>query len=277
MSRLRNWTHMCGMGLLMCNDCDYYERVEEDKTIPNSDNKPKIKIKKVILAREIRIALTLIKRLDNNGEKDKMLRQLSEWVKIRLTRQSFTKTDFLILWEGFFNFMWIKSNTILIQKKLAKLFSKGMHCLETRKTIILYISCALQILAVKWSNINHRRQDSFDMLAGMIIHQTFVVCKNQSWNMKWVTKFAKMFTQLFLHKKNEEFTMYMAEKYVLESAKICGRNGNLPDDVIRKLFTPFIECIKRKEELNKRTKKKLKMMKNRITLRSTRYNELVHV
>ncbi|KAG5316777.1 RRP1B protein, partial [Acromyrmex insinuator] len=278
MSRLRHWTHMCGMGLLICNGCDHYERVEESKTKrPNSNNISKTKIKKVMLAREMRIALMLIKKLNNNDEKDKMLRGLSKWLKIRLTHHYFTKTDFLMLWKGFFSFMWIKSNTIYTQKKLAKLFSKSVHCLETRKTIILYISCALQILAVKWSNINHRRRDSFFTLVEMIIRQTFVICKNQSWNMKWVTKFAKMFTQLFLHEKNEDFTMYMAEMYVIESAKICGKNGNLPDDIIRKLFTPFIECMKRKEELHKKAKKEFKTMRNRITLRSVRYNELIHV
>ncbi|EGI59907.1 hypothetical protein G5I_11909 [Acromyrmex echinatior] len=185
MSRLRHWTHMCGMGLLICNGCDHYERVEEGKTKrPNSNNISKTKIKKVMLAREMKIALMLIKKLNNNDEKDKMLR--------------------------------------------------GLKC----------------------------------PLVEMIIRQTFVICKNQSWNMKWVTKFAKMFTQLFLHEKNEDFTMYMAEMYVIESAKICGKNENLPDDIIRKLFTPFIECMKRKEELHKKAKKEFKTMRNRITLRS---------
>ena len=54
----------------------------------------------------------------------------------------------------------------------------------------------------------------------MIIRQTFVVCENQSWDMIWITKFTKMFTQFFLREKNEEFIIYMAKKYVVESAKV---------------------------------------------------------
>jgi len=51
--------------------------MEEDKTkIPKSDKKFKEKIKKIILAREMRIALMLIKRSDNNHEKNKILRRL---------------------------------------------------------------------------------------------------------------------------------------------------------------------------------------------------------
>ncbi|KYM76979.1 hypothetical protein ALC53_12589 [Atta colombica] len=94
--------------------------------------------------------------------------------------------------------MWIESNNILIQEELAKLFSKLVHCLKTRKTIILYISCALQMLAVKWFNINHHRQDSFSMVVFLF----------------------KIYLVIYMH----EVLDYMK--------KICGRNGNLSNDVI---------------------------------------------
>lgn len=71
-----------------------------------------------------------------------------------------------------------------------------------------------------WKKCNFVVSLFFLQLAEMIIRQMFVVCKNKSWNIEWVTEFAKVSTQLFLHEKNERFIMYMARIYVEESAKV---------------------------------------------------------
>ncbi|XP_018315313.1 ribosomal RNA processing protein 1 homolog [Mycetomoellerius zeteki] len=229
---------------------------EKNKTIPKvskiRDKKIKDRIKRAIVVREIRIALKMIEKLPNSDRtnRDKILKRLRKWLRIRGSQSSFalTKRNFMTLWKGFFDCIWNASNNISIQEELAKSFSKFVRCLTTRKTIILYTSCALKALAIEWFDIDHRKLNLFSMLAEMIIRQMFVVCKNKSWNIEWVTEFAKVSTQLFLHEKNERFIMYMARIYVEESAKICGRNTYLPDGVIRELFTPFIEYIRRKEK-----------------------------
>lgn len=70
----------------------------------------------------------------------------------------------MTLWKGFFDCIWNASNNISIQEELAKSFSKFVRCLTTRKTIILYTSCALKALAIEWFDIDHRKLNLFSMV-----------------------------------------------------------------------------------------------------------------
>ncbi|KYN37385.1 hypothetical protein ALC56_08289 [Trachymyrmex septentrionalis] len=146
MSQLEGWTHMCGMEMVKCNKCNYYVAVEEEET-KKSDKKSK-KFEKAILAREIRATLMSIQKYDDERVQKKILRRFKKWFKTRSSHDNFTKEHFLILWKIFFDFICIETN-LLIQEELVKLFSELVHCLKTRETIILYITCALQTFATK--------------------------------------------------------------------------------------------------------------------------------
>ncbi|XP_012524457.1 ribosomal RNA processing protein 1 homolog [Monomorium pharaonis] len=215
-------------------------RTNEMKTPNIGDKKPaeaKDKNKKaLIIAQEIKIA----RLLANNDKRvrDKVLKRLNKWLTVRSQSSFvFTKADFMSLWKGLFYCMWM-SDKMLIQEELAESLSKLVHCLNSKDTIVLYTSCALLTLAKEWFGIDQYRLDKFSMLVRRIVRQTFVICKNQLWNMEWVTEISQIFTQLFLEVKTAiGFNLHVTEIYLEELAKIS--NGNIPEDVVLEFIKPF--------------------------------------
>lgn len=193
-----------------------------------------------VVAQEIKIA----RLLANNDKRvrDKVLKRLNKWLKVRSESSFvFTKADFMSLWKGLFYCMWM-SDKMLIQEELAESLSKLVHCLKSRDAIVLYVKCALGTLAAEWFGIDQYRLDKFSMLVRRILRQTFVVCKNQSWNMEWVTEISQMFKELFLHAKTGlGFNLHVTEIYMEEFAKVS--DGNLSDDVVLEFLKPFVEYL----------------------------------
>ncbi|XP_011164266.1 ribosomal RNA processing protein 1 homolog [Solenopsis invicta] len=205
----------------------------KSKKVTETKDKSK---KALVIAQEIKIA----RLLANNDKKvrDQVLKRLNKWLTVRSQSSFvFTKTDFMSLWKGLFYCMWM-SDKMLTQEELAESLSKLVHCLKSKDTIVLYTSCALQTLATEWFGIDQYRLDKFSMLVRRILRQTFVICKNQSWNMEWVTDISQIFTQLFLHVKTAQgFNLHVTEIYMEELAKIS--NGNVPENVVHEFIKPF--------------------------------------
>lgn len=211
---------------------------------PNISDETRLKETKdkkaLVVAQEIKIA----RLLANNDKKvrDKVLKRLHKWLTVRSQSSFvFTKADFMSLWKGLFYCMWL-SDKMLIQEDLAESISKLVHCLNSRDAVVLYTSCALRTLATEWFGIDQYRLDKFSMLVRRILRQTFVACKNQSWNMEWITETSQMFTRLFLHVKTDlGFKLHITEIYLEELAKVS--NGNIPEDVVHELIKPFVEYL----------------------------------
>ncbi|XP_029169907.1 ribosomal RNA processing protein 1 homolog [Nylanderia fulva] len=207
----------------------------ENKMRPiNAKNENK---RSLLVAQEIKMA-----RLLTNTDKkirDKVLKRLKKWLTVRSQSSfDFTKTDFMSLWKGLFYCMWM-SDKMLIQEELAESLSKLVHCFNSKDTIILYTSSALMTLAIEWFGIDQYRLDKFSMLVRRILRQTFVICKNNSWNIEWVTEMSKMFLEVFLHPKTGlGFNLHMTEIYLEELAKVS--NGNIPEDVVHEFIKPFV-------------------------------------
>ncbi|XP_025267297.1 ribosomal RNA processing protein 1 homolog isoform X3 [Camponotus floridanus] len=193
--------------------------------------------KNLFIVQEIKIA----RLLANNDKRirDKALKRLKKWLTVRSQSSfAFTKTDFMSLWKGLFYCMWM-SDKMLIQEELAESLSKLVHCFDSKDTILLYTSCALKTLAMEWFGIDQYRLDKFLMLVRRILRQTFVTCKDKSWDIKWVTELSQMFLELFLHPKTTlGFNLHMTEIYLEELAKVS--NGNISESVVHEFIKPFI-------------------------------------
>ncbi|GAB1865225.1 Ribosomal RNA processing protein 1-like protein [Camponotus japonicus] len=193
--------------------------------------------KNLFIAQEIKIA----RLLANNDKRirDKALKRLKKWLTVRSQSSfAFTKTDFMSLWKGLFYCMWM-SDKMLVQEDLAESLSKLVHCFDSKDTILLYTSCALKTLAIEWFGIDQYRLDKFLMLVRRILRQTFVTCKDKSWDIEWVTELSQMFLQLFLHPKIAlGFNLHMTEIYLEELAKVS--NGNISECVVHEFIKPFI-------------------------------------
>ncbi|EFN72366.1 Ribosomal RNA processing protein 1-like protein [Camponotus floridanus] len=193
--------------------------------------------KNLFIVQEIKIA----RLLANNDKRirDKALKRLKKWLTVRSQSSfAFTKTDFMSLWKGLFYCMWM-SDKMLIQEELAESLSKLVHCFDSKDTILLYTSCALKTLAMEWFGIDQYRLDKFLMLVRRILRQTFVTCKDKSWDIKWVTELSQMFLELFLYPKTTlGFNLHMTEIYLEELAKVS--NGNISESVVHEFIKPFI-------------------------------------
>ncbi|XP_072751922.1 uncharacterized protein Nnp-1 [Anoplolepis gracilipes] len=192
--------------------------------------------KNLLVAQEIKMA----RLLANNDKKvrDKVLKRMKKWLTVRSQSSFvFTKADFMSLWKGLFYCMWM-SDKMLIQEELADAISKLVHCFDSEDNILLYTSCALRTLAIEWFGIDQYRLDKFAMLVRRILRQTFVVCRDKAWDIKWVQELSQMFLQLFLHSKTAlGFNLHMTEIYLEELGKVG--DGNIPEDVVHEFIKPF--------------------------------------
>nr|XP_012224792.1 PREDICTED: ribosomal RNA processing protein 1 homolog [Linepithema humile] len=196
-----------------------------------------VKQKALVLAQEIKIT----RLLANNDKKvrDKVLKRLKKWLVVRSQSSfEFTKKDFFTLWKGLFYCMWM-SDKMLIQEELAESLSKLVHCFNVKNTVVLYTSCALKTLAKEWFGIDQYRLDKFSMLVRRILRQTFVVCKDQLWDIEWVTEISQVFEELLLSPQTGlGFSLHLTEIYLEELAKVSG--GNIPTDVVHQFIKPFV-------------------------------------
>ncbi|XP_011871319.1 PREDICTED: ribosomal RNA processing protein 1 homolog [Vollenhovia emeryi] len=194
----------------------------------------------LVVAQEIKIA----RLLANNDKKvrDKVLKRVKKWLTVRSQSSfEFTRADFMNLWKGLFYCMWM-SDKMLIQEELAESLSKLVHCLNSMDAIVLYTSCALWTISKEWFGIDQYRLDKFSMLVRRILRQSFVVCKNQSWDMKWVMEICRVFRQLFLNVDTGiGFNLHMTEIYLEELAKVS--NGDIPEDVVHEFIKPFADYL----------------------------------
>ncbi|KAL0112733.1 hypothetical protein PUN28_012183 [Cardiocondyla obscurior] len=206
----------------------------------NSETTKNKSKKALIVAQEIKIA----RLLANNDKRvrDKVLKRLRKWLTVRSQSSFvFSRADFMSLWKGLFYCMWM-SDKMLIQEELAESLSKLVHCLNSKDAIVLYTDCALQTLAAEWFGIDQYRLDKFSMLVRRILRQTFIVCKNQSWDLEWVTEISQIFTKLFLREKTSlGFNLHVTDIYLEELAKVS--NGNIPESVVHELIKPFVEYL----------------------------------
>lgn len=61
----------------------------------------------------------------------------------------------------------------------------------------------------------------FSQLVRRILRQTFIVCKDKSWDMEWVVEISQVFEELLLSSQTGlGFNLHMTEIYLEELAKV---------------------------------------------------------
>ncbi|XP_058806264.1 ribosomal RNA processing protein 1 homolog [Phymastichus coffea] len=191
----------------------------------------------LLIAQEVKFAQLLA----NNDKhvRDKVLKNLKKWLTVRSQSSfAFTEEDFFRLWKGLFYCMWM-SDKPLVQEDLAESISKLVHCFHFMEPALLYTKCTLISLSNEWFGIDQYRLDKFHMLVRKIIRQTFVMCKNQSWNKQWVVGVAKVIEDFLLDPKIcLGLSLHITDLYMEELAKIS--EGNISPDMVTELIRPFV-------------------------------------
>lgn len=69
-----------------------------------------------------------------------------------------------------------------------------------------------------------------------VLRQTFIVCRDKSWDIEWVTKISNVFEELILNPKtNLGFNLYVTEIYLEELGKVPHNLGEI-QILVGKLF-----------------------------------------
>ncbi|EZA49980.1 hypothetical protein DMN91_011404 [Ooceraea biroi] len=191
----------------------------------------------LLIAQEIKIARFLAN--PDKKIRDRTLKKLKKWMTLRSTSSfEFTETEFIILWKGLFYCMWY-SDMMLIQEELAETISQLVHCLKSMADVVLYTACGLTTLGTEWLGLDHYALNKFYMLVKRILRQTFVACRNNSWDMEWVTNIADVLEKLFLDPKlSLGFKLHITFVYLEELAKVS--DENLSEEAVHGFIQPFV-------------------------------------
>ncbi|XP_076281941.1 ribosomal RNA processing protein 1 homolog Nnp-1 [Lasioglossum baleicum] len=205
---------------------------QEKPSVENTKNG-----KALVIAQEIKFARLLSS--NDKRVRDKVLKNLRKWLTVRSKSSfAFTEADFTRLWKGLFYCMWM-SDKPLVQEELAESLSKIVHCFDIKDLVLLYTICALRTLGTEWYGIDQYRIDKFSTLVRRMIRQTFVKCKERSWDIEWVKGFTEVLEKLFVDPKIcLGFNMHITEIFLEELSKISG--GDIPEDVVTELVQPFV-------------------------------------
>ncbi|XP_054005019.1 ribosomal RNA processing protein 1 homolog [Hylaeus anthracinus] len=210
---------------------------EQQKPISEVKKKDK---KAVIIAQEIKFA----RLLSSNDKRirDTILKKLKKWLTVRSNSSfAFTDTDFMRLWKGLFYYMWM-SDKPLIQEEVAESISKIVHCFNAKDVVVLYTYCALKTLSTEWFGIDQYRLDKFSMLVRRIIRQTFVKCKQSSWDMEFIEDISEILETLLVDPKTcLGFSMHLTEVFLEELSKIS--DGVISEDIVTELIKPFVSYL----------------------------------
>ncbi|XP_078043064.1 ribosomal RNA processing protein 1 homolog Nnp-1 [Augochlora pura] len=193
--------------------------------------------KTIIVAQEIKFARLLSS--NDKRVRDRILKNLKKWLTVR-SKSSFvfTEADFTRLWKGLFYCMWM-SDKPLVQEELAESLSRIVHCFDVKDLVLLYTKCAFRTLGTEWLGIDQYRLDKFCMLVRRVIRQTFIKCKERSWDMEWIKGFAEILEKLFVDPKIcQGFNMHVTEIFLEELSKVS--EGNIPEEVVTELAKPFV-------------------------------------
>ncbi|XP_076641671.1 ribosomal RNA processing protein 1 homolog Nnp-1 isoform X2 [Halictus rubicundus] len=205
---------------------------QERTSIENTKNG-----KALVIAQEIKFARLLSS--NDKRVRDKVLKNLRKWLTVR-SKSSFvfTEADFTRLWKGLFYCMWM-SDKPLVQEELAESLSKIVHCFDIKDLVLLYTICALRTIGTEWFGIDQYRLDKFCTLVRRMIRQTFIKCKERSWDIEWVKGLSEILEKLFVDPKIcLGFNMHITEVFLEELSKISG--GDIPEDVVTELIQPFV-------------------------------------
>ncbi|XP_015437069.1 PREDICTED: ribosomal RNA processing protein 1 homolog [Dufourea novaeangliae] len=226
--------HRCTRAPLRKSEQQIFKNKEQHTHMTTEDKKNK---KAIIIAQEIKFARLLSS--NDKRVRDKILKNLRKWLTVRSKSTfAFTEADFTRLWKGLFYCMWM-SDKPLIQEELAESLSKISHCFNIKDVVLLYTMCALKTLGIEWFGIDQYRLDKFSMLVRRIIRQTFVKCKERSWDIEWIKGFAEILQKLFIDPKIcLGFKMHVTEVFLEELSKISG--GDIPEDAVTEFLKPFI-------------------------------------
>ncbi|KAL7296343.1 hypothetical protein TKK_0010357 [Trichogramma kaykai] len=195
-----------------------------------------------------------VRSLANSDKKvrDKVIKNLKKWLTLRSQSSCvFSEEDFLRLWKGLFYCMWM-SDKMLIQEELAETISKLVFCFESFDTALLYTKCAFKTLAKEWFGIDNYRIDKFQMLVRRIVRQTFVLCKNYSWDKPCVVAIAKIFQELLMDPKTSlGLNLHITEIFMEELAKIG--EEKIPKNIVKEFIRPYtihLACSKDRRIVN---------------------------
>nr|XP_033327776.1 ribosomal RNA processing protein 1 homolog isoform X2 [Megalopta genalis] len=211
-----------------------FENKKRQKVANREDTESR---KTLIIAQEIRFARLLSS--NDKRVRDKILKNLRKWLTVR-SKSSFvfTEADFTRLWKGLFYCMWM-SDKPLVQEELAESLSKIVHCFDDKDLVLLYTKCAFRTLGTEWLGIDQYRLDKFCMLVRRMIRQTFIKCKERSWDVEWVKGFTEILDKLFVEPKIcLGFKMHITDIFLEELSKVS--DGCIPEDVVTELVQPFV-------------------------------------